>query len=158
LAKENYLDFDQLNDKMSNIDPNINPSILPTPLDSPVKEKTAVLPPIHKDNKDTIKMSLNFKNISNEGESKPKQTVRMSKTNAVECNSSYKHLELINNIENIGNLYDSIDMMRVSLDNSIKWTADEDENVIVVNSILDNIILGLDRRNNVFKQKLDEVK
>lgn len=72
-SRDNYHDVDQLhfNDKISHIDINNNPSIIPTPLDSPVKEKTA-LPPIHKDNKDTLKISLNFKNTSNIDESKPK--------------------------------------------------------------------------------------
>jgi len=48
--------------------------------------------------------------------------------------------------------------MRVSFDNSIKHTSDEDEKVLVVNTVLDNIILGLDKKNSTFKQKLDEVK
>lgn len=81
----------------------MQPSMLPTPLESPVKEKSFNLPAINKD----VKLNLNFKDNKDTLREKdeepkiPKQSLRINKHSD---NSRYKHLELINNIDNISNL------------------------------------------------------
>lgn len=86
-----------------------------------------------------------------------KSSINLNKPSIIK-EEKVNHIDMINNIDNISNLYYSIEDMRNSFHNNLIFPSDEDENLIIVNNLINQIMLGLDNKNVKFKIKLDEVK
>jgi len=143
--------------------------MVPTPIDSPRRlEKKVILPNINlpvknfdfdkeNDQKYSKHQKIEEQNKKGQKINLIKSSINLNK-NSIIKEDKVNHIDLINNIDNISNLYYSIEDMRTNFHNNLIFPSDEDENLIIVNNLINQIMLGLDNKNVKFKIKLDEVK